>query len=80
MRTAVLDLEIPHEGSTTGGVVSISIGTATMRPDVTNSTVALIAAADEALYRAKRNGRNRVESVQPLSDFGTEIERTQVPG
>jgi diguanylate cyclase (GGDEF)-like protein len=40
---------------------SASCGVATMLPD--DSVEALIAAADQALYRAKSNGRNRTESA-----------------
>jgi diguanylate cyclase (GGDEF)-like protein len=42
--------------------VTASIGVATMPVDG-NDTQSLIAAADEALYRAKRNGKNRVEAA-----------------
>lgn len=41
--------------------VTISIGVATFSEDADND-VDLIAAADKALYAAKRNGRNRVEA------------------
>ncbi len=40
--------------------VSISAGIAQLRDDI-ESPEALVAAADRALYRAKQNGRNRVE-------------------
>ena len=41
--------------------ITISIGVATFSEDASNDTE-LIAAADKALYAAKRNGRNRVEA------------------
>jgi diguanylate cyclase (GGDEF)-like protein len=43
-------------------VVTISLGVATASPGRSVSPEALVAAADEALYRAKDAGRNRVES------------------
>lgn len=64
MRAAVLALEIPHAGSATGEFVTVSIGAANMLPGIGNSISTLIAAADEALYLAKRRGRNRVESSE----------------
>ena len=40
--------------------VTVSVGVATRSPGGKTATEALIAAADRALYRAKRSGRNRV--------------------
>jgi diguanylate cyclase (GGDEF)-like protein len=40
--------------------VTISLGVATARPDGRDSLGAVLKRADEALYRAKREGRNRV--------------------
>lgn len=50
--------EIPHEASPLGRVTA-SIGVAAMVPDGTQAPDALLKVADEALYRAKAQGRNR---------------------
>ena len=47
-----------------GGVVTLSLGVATILPSRQNSIADLIKAADDALYRAKNNGRDRVEYAQ----------------
>jgi diguanylate cyclase (GGDEF)-like protein len=59
MREAVAGLGMRHPGSDSG-IVTLSMGVAT--DDLTNPDhEALIKQADEALYRAKELGRNRVE-------------------
>jgi diguanylate cyclase (GGDEF)-like protein len=56
----VAALRIPHALST-GGIVSISVGVATLVPsrDGREASGTLVAQADAALYEAKRRGKNR---------------------
>ena len=62
---------LPHKGNS-AGIVTVSIGCATMAPAFGMHAVNLIEQADVALYRAKRNGRDQVcdgteAGVQQLS-------------
>lgn len=61
MRRAVEALAITHRHSTAARVVTVSIGIAVTRPERSDDGgfATLLARADEALYRAKRDGRNR---------------------
>lgn len=61
IRRAVEALAIPHADSVPG-VVTVSIGVASLRPDRDRSEQDLLRMADEALYRAKNAGRNRVSA------------------
>ncbi|MBN8217429.1 MAG: diguanylate cyclase [Spirochaetes bacterium] len=65
IRRAVEGLAIPHEASATAEVVTISLGCVTLRPTGFEEAAELIALADKALYRAKRDGRNRILAVSP---------------
>lgn len=60
MRRRVELLAIEHSGSSYG-VVTISLGAATIILDQAGELSFLIEQADIALYESKRNGRNRVE-------------------
>ena len=60
IRQAVQDLALPHPDSPTEPVVTISLGCAAIMPDPGQSWQELVTLADEALYRAKAQGRNRV--------------------
>lgn len=60
LRAAVEQMAFPHI-LPAGRRLTISMGVASCVPDQDASCAALLAAADEALYRAKAGGRNRVE-------------------
>ncbi|NQZ91101.1 MAG: diguanylate cyclase [Moritella sp.] len=59
-RLAILDLQIPHLYSCCADVLTISVGICICRPEINNNHHMLIESADNALYRAKDLGRNRV--------------------
>jgi diguanylate cyclase (GGDEF)-like protein len=60
LRQSVRDLKIPHVNSTTDQYLTISIGVALIMPGSARSMIGAIQMADEALFQAKEDGRNRV--------------------
>jgi diguanylate cyclase (GGDEF)-like protein len=61
MRQRVTETEYPYGKSQPLGTVSVSIGVSTFTKQI-DTTETIIAAADRALYSAKRLGKNRIES------------------
>lgn len=57
---AIAECAIPHTGSPYG-TVTVSLGCATMFATLDNGTRDLLKAADDAMYRAKTNGRNQIQ-------------------
>jgi diguanylate cyclase (GGDEF)-like protein len=75
IRRDIMSLDIPHANADGTRMLTVSIGSATAQPDTKRSLAGLIQTADEALYRAKQLGRNRVlhvdssESETPTGTF-----------
>jgi diguanylate cyclase (GGDEF)-like protein len=65
IRARVEALAIPLDPNRPGRRLTISIGVAGSRTVEQLSAESLVAAADQALYRAKQGGRNRVERGEP---------------
>lgn len=66
LRGAIERLKIPHDHAEAAPHVTISIGVAAERPERDeNGPEGLLRRADDALYRAKKGGRNRVATAEP---------------
>ena len=65
----IFEMAIPHPGSEIADCVTVSIGVAVQTPNAHNERGDLLKQADDALYLAKKRGRNRVEIIPaPVSD------------
>jgi diguanylate cyclase (GGDEF)-like protein len=59
LRENIVQLNIIHEGSKISKNVTISLGVSSIIPETQKTIINFISSADEALYKAKREGRNR---------------------
>jgi diguanylate cyclase (GGDEF)-like protein len=64
----ITELKIPHKNSPFG-FVTATFGVATVRPSHGGNPQRIISLADDALYSAKRGGRNRVEARHEMDTF-----------
>jgi len=60
LRRSVEEQKISHAESTTGPWLTVSVGVAIVSPGNERSLAGAIQLADEALYQAKEDGRNRI--------------------
>lgn len=67
LKKNISSLEIPHESSPTR-YVSISLGICSLIPSENYLEENIIQWADEALYKSKKEGRNRVSSISKVPE------------
>ncbi|HEY0285990.1 MAG TPA: PleD family two-component system response regulator [Pseudomonas sp.] len=60
LRQTIASLNIPHSAPAEQSALTVSIGLATVVPQVGSHSRQLIQSADQGLYAAKHNGRNQV--------------------
>ncbi len=62
MKDCIIALKIPHQGTSIGECISISLGVSSNSNNDIEAPQVLLKKADEALYKAKENGRNQVSN------------------
>jgi diguanylate cyclase (GGDEF)-like protein len=84
IQRSIAELNIPHEASRVASRLTVSIGAAFILPNGGRTYEGLIQLADEALYSAKEQGRNRVvvmeAEYQTLRTGRFEKRRGQIAG
>lgn len=66
IRAAIHAVAIPHPVSQVSDVITVSLGIATVVPWPDQAFSTLVSQADQALYEAKQQGRNRYVLAQPM--------------
>jgi diguanylate cyclase (GGDEF)-like protein len=75
LRQRIEELGLEHASSPLTGRVTISLGAATALPERRSSPQSLVAAADHAVYEAKRLGRNRVHAFEGSPERALALEQ-----
>jgi diguanylate cyclase (GGDEF)-like protein len=60
IQRSIAELNIPHDASVVASRLTVSVGAGYIKPTASRTPEGLIQLADEALYTAKEQGRNRV--------------------
>jgi len=60
IQRSIAELNIPHDASVVASRLTVSVGAGFIKPTASRTPEGLIQLADEALYTAKEQGRNRV--------------------
>jgi diguanylate cyclase (GGDEF)-like protein len=71
LRAAIQQQQLQHRDSPIGNYVSLSVGVASLFPTLDGSPKDLLQAADQALYQAKQQGRDRV-CFTPIDEVATQ--------
>jgi len=76
IRSKIRELAVLHQGQSLG-MITVSVGVATL-PQHGTSPKELLEAADAALYRAKREGRDRVVNAEPRAIVEAEVNAAEL--
>ncbi|WGI24981.1 diguanylate cyclase [Halomonas alkaliantarctica] len=68
IRCCIEALQIANAGLSSGAVVTVSVGVAVLPPAMGMTADDILSHADQALYQAKRLGRNRIWMTNPADD------------
>jgi diguanylate cyclase (GGDEF)-like protein len=63
IRANINELKMPHASSQICEYLTLSLGIATVVPNLNTSSKVLVMAADQGLYQAKVQGRNRLVQI-----------------